>query len=158
MQNLLQEEIPIRNSVAILEGIADAITIMGSEQATELVRSRLAPQISQIIADDQRNIRVITLSQQLQNNIAQNLADSGNIQGSQMIAMSFESMQALIRNIKDAVKLVQESGVDEIVFLVSPIIRRPLYQFIAKNIGKYKVVATTEIAQGYNVMGVASIK
>ncbi|MEI0596569.1 flagellar biosynthesis protein FlhA [Brachyspira pilosicoli] len=158
LQNLLQEEIPIRNSVAILEGIADAITIMGSEQATELVRSRLAPQISQIIADDQRNIRVITLSQQLQNNIAQNLADSGNIQGSQMIAMSFESMQALIRNIKDAVKLVQESGVDEIVFLVSPIIRRPLYQFIAKNIGKYKVVATTEIAQGYNVMGVASIK
>ena len=158
LQNLLQEEIPIRNSVAILEGIADAITIMGSEQATELVRSRLAPQISQLIADDQRNIRVITLSQQLQNNIAQNLADSGNIQGSQMIAMSFESMQALIRNIKDAVKLVQESGVDEIVFLVSPLIRRPLYQFIAKNIGKYKVVATTEIAQGYNVMGVASIK
>ncbi|TXJ47510.1 flagellar biosynthesis protein FlhA [Brachyspira pilosicoli] len=158
LQNLLQEEIPIRNSVAILEGIADAITIMGSEQATELVRSRLAPQISQLIADDQRNIRVITLSQQLQNNIAQNLADSGNIQGSQMIAMSFESMQALIRNIKDAVKLVQESGVDEIVFLVSPLIRRPLYQFIAKNVGKYKVVATTEIAQGYNVMGVASIK
>ncbi|MEI0531310.1 flagellar biosynthesis protein FlhA [Brachyspira pilosicoli] len=158
LQNLLQEEIPIRNSVAILEGIADAITIMGSEQATELVRSRLAPQISQLIADDQRNIRVITLSQQLQNNIAQNLADSGNIQGSQMIAMSFESMQALIRNIKEAVKLVQESGVDEIVFLVSPLIRRPLYQFIAKNIGKYKVVATTEIAQGYNVKGVASIK
>ncbi|WP_295295640.1 flagellar biosynthesis protein FlhA [uncultured Brachyspira sp.] len=158
LQNLLQEEIPIRNSVAILEGVADAITVMGSEQATELVRSRLAPQISQLIADDQKNIRVITLSQQLQNNIAQNLADSGNIQGSQVIAMSFESMQALIRNIKDAIKLVQDSGVTEIVFLVSPIIRRPLYQFIAKNIGKYKVVATTEIAQGYNVMGVASIK
>ncbi|WP_297285169.1 flagellar biosynthesis protein FlhA [uncultured Brachyspira sp.] len=158
LQNLLQEEVPIRNSVAILEGVADAITVMGSEQATELVRSRLAPQISQLIADDQKNIRVITLSQQLQNNIAQNLADSGNIQGSQVIAMSFESMQALIRNIKDAIKLVQDSGVTEIVFLVSPIIRRPLYQFIAKNIGKYKVVATTEIAQGYNVMGVASIK
>ncbi|MEI0580683.1 flagellar biosynthesis protein FlhA [Brachyspira pilosicoli] len=158
LQNLLQEEIPIRNSVTILEGIADAITVMGSEHATELVRSRLAAQISQLIADDQRNIRVITLSQELQNNIAQNLADSGNIQGSQVIAMSFESMQALIRNIKDAVKLVQESGVDEIVFLVSPVIRRPLYQFIAKNVGKYKVVATTEIAQGYNVKGVASIK
>ena len=28
-------------------------------------------------------------------------------------------MQALIRNIKDAIKLVQDSGVTEIVFLVS---------------------------------------
>ncbi|WP_157150705.1 flagellar biosynthesis protein FlhA [Brachyspira sp. SAP_772] len=158
LQNLLQEEIPIRNSVTILEGVADAISVMGSEQATELVRSRLAPQISQLIADDQRNISVITLSQELQNNIAQNLANSGNIQGSQIIAMSFESMQNLIKNIKDAVKLVKESGVDEIVFLVSPLIRRPLYQFIAKNVGKYKVIATTEIAQGYNVKGIASIK
>ena len=158
LQNLLQEEVPIRNSVTILEGVADAISVMGSEQATELVRSRLAPQISQLIADDQKNINVITLSQQLQNNIAQNLADSGNIQGSQIIAMSFESMQNLIKNIKEAVKLVQNDGINEIVFLVSPLIRRPLYQFIAKNVGKYKVVATTEIAQGYNVKGVASIK
>ncbi|TVL39816.1 flagellar biosynthesis protein A [Brachyspira hyodysenteriae] len=158
LQNLLQEEVPIRNSVAILEGVADAISIMGSEQATELVRSRLASQISQMVADQDRNIRVITLSQQLQNNIAQNLANTGNLQGSQMIAMSFESMQNLIKNIKDAVKLVSDSGVDDIVFLTSPIIRRPLYQFIAKNVGKYKVIATTEIAQGYNVQGIASIK
>ena len=158
LQNLLQEEVPIKNNVAILEGIADAISIMGSEQATELVRSRLAPQISQMIADADKNIRVITFSQQLQNNIAQNLVNTGNLQGSQMIAMSFESMQNLIKNIKDAIKLVSESGVSEIIFLTSPLIRRPLYQFITKNIGKYKVVSTAEIMQGYNVQGVASIK
>lgn len=158
LQNLLQEEVPIKNNVAILEGIADSISVMGSEQATELVRTRLAPQISQIIADADKNIRVITFSQQLQNNIAQNLVNTGNLQGSQMIAMSFESMQNLIKNIKDAIKLVNESGVGEIVFLTSPLIRRPLYQFIAKNIGKYKVVSTAEIMQGYNVQGVASIK
>ena len=63
-----------------------------------------------------------------------------------------------LKNIKDAIKLVNESGVGEIVFLTSPLIRRPLYQFIAKNIGKYKVVSTAEIMQGYNVQGVASIK
>ncbi|WP_297277369.1 flagellar biosynthesis protein FlhA, partial [uncultured Brachyspira sp.] len=158
LQNLLQEEVPIKNSVAILEGVADAISMMGSEQATELVRSRLAPQISQMVADQNKNIRVITLSQQLQNNIAQNLANTGNIQGSQMIAMSFESMQNLIKNIKDAVKLVNDNGVDDIVFLTSPLIRRPLFQFISKNVGKYKVIATTEIAQGYKVEGIASIK
>ena len=158
LQNLLQEEVPIKNSVAILEGVADAISMMGSEQATELVRSRLAPQISQMVADQNKNIKVITLSQQLQNNIAQNLANTGNIQGSQMIAMSFESMQNLIKNIKDAVKIVNENGADDVVFLTSPLIRRPLYQFIAKNVGKYKVIATTEIAQGYNVKGIASIK
>lgn len=158
LQNLLQEEVPIRNSVAILEGVADAISVMGSEQATELVRTRLAAQISQMVADQDRNIKVVTLSQQLQNNIAQNLADTGNLQGSQMIAMSFESMQALIKNIKDAIKLVNDSGVGEVVFLTSPLIRRPLYQFISKNIGKYKVISTTEIAQGYNVQGIASIK
>ena len=158
LQNLLQEELPIKNNIAILEGIADAISVMGSEQATELVRSRLSPQISQMISDADKNIKVITFSQQLQNNIAQNLVNTGNLQGSQMIAMGFESMQNLIKNIKDAVKLVSESGVGEIVFLTLPLIRKPLYQFIAKNIGKYKVVSTAEIMQGYNVQGVASIK
>ena len=158
LQNLLQEELPIRNNIAILEGIADAISVMGSEQATELVRSRLSPQISQMIADADKNIKVITFSQQLQNNIAQNLVNTGNLQGSQMIAMGFESMQNLIKNIKDAIKLANESGVSEIIFLCSPAIRKPLYQFIAKNIGKYKVVSTAEIMQGYNVQGVAIIK
>ena len=158
LQNLLQEELPIKNNISILEGIADAISVMGSEQATELVRSRLSPQISQMIADADKNIKVITFSQQLQNNIAQNLVNTGNLQGSQMIAMGFESMQNLIKNIKDAVKLANESGVSEIIFLCSPAIRKPLYQFIAKNIGKYKVVSTAEIMQGYNVQGVAIIK
>ena len=157
-QNLLQEELPIKNNIAILEGIADAISVMGSEQATELVRSRLSPQISQMISDADKNIKVITFSQQLQNNIAQNLVNTGNLQGSQMIAMGFESMQNLIKNIKDAIKLANESGVSEIIFLCSPAIRKPLYQFIAKNIGKYKVVSTAEIMQGYNVQGVAIIK
>lgn len=158
LQNLLQEELPIKNNIAILEGIADAISVMGSEQATELVRSRLSPQISQMIADADKNIKVITFSQQLQNNIAQNLINTGNLQGSQMIAMGFESMQNLIKNIKDAIKLTNESRVSEIIFLCSPAIRKPLYQFIAKNIGKYKVVSTAEIMQGYNVQGVAIIK
>ena len=158
LQNLLQEEVPIKNNISILEGIADAISVMGSEQATELVRSRLSPQISQMIADTDKNIKVITFSQQLQNNIAQNLVNTGNLQGSQMIAMGFESMQNLIKNIKDAIKLANESGVSEIIFLCSPAIRKPLYQFIAKNIGKYKVVSTAEIMQGYNVQGVAIIK
>ena len=158
LQNLLQEELPIKNNIAILEGIADAISVMVSEQATELVRSRLSPQISQMIADADKNIKVITFSQQLQNNIAQNLVNTGNLQGSQMIAMGFESMQNLIKNIKDAIKLANESGVSEIIFLCSPAIRKPLYQFIAKNIGKYKVVSTAEIMQGYNVQGVAIIK
>lgn len=158
LQNLLQEELPIKNNIAILEGIADAISLMGSEQATELVRSRLSPQISQMISDADKNIKVITFSQQLQNNIAQNLINTGNLQGSQMIAMGFESMQNLIKNIKDAIKLANESGVSEIIFLCSPAIRKPLYQFIAKNIGKYKVVSTAEIMQGYNVQGVAIIK
>ncbi len=158
LQNLLQEEVPIKNNISILEGIADAISVMGSEQATELVRSRLSPQISQMISDADKNIKVITFSQQLQNNIAQNLVNTGNLQGSQMIAMGFESMQNLIKNIKDAIKLANESGVSEIIFLCSPAIRKPLYQFIAKNIGKYKVVSTAEIMQGYNVQGVAIIK
>ena len=158
LQNLLQEELPIKNNIAILEGIADAISVMGSEQATELVRSRLSPQISQMIADADKNIKVIIFSQQLQNNIAQNLVNTGNLQGSQMIAMGFESMQNLIKNIKDAIKLANESGVSEIIFLCSPAIRKPLYQFIAKNIGKYKVVSTAEIMQSYNVQGVAIIK
>lgn len=157
LQNLLQEGVPIRNSVAILEGVADAITIMRSEQATELVRTRLAAQISQMIADTSKTIRVIMLSQQLQDEIASSLADTGDIQGTQVIAMSYENMQNIVRKMRDAVKLVNEQGHDPL-FLVSSLIRRPLYQFISKNVGKYTVVATSEIAQGYKVESLIIIK
>ena len=124
----------------------------------KVLQNLLQEELPQMISDADKNIKVITFSQQLQNNIAQNLINTGNLQGSQMIAMGFESMQNLIKNIKDAIKLANESGVSEIIFLCSPAIRKPLYQFIAKNIGKYKVVSTAEIMQGYNVQGVAIIK
>ena len=156
LQNLLQEGVAIRNSIAILEAVADAITSVKSEQATELVRSRLGQQISQRLANPSKVLKVIILSQQLQNDIAANLVDSGDIQGTQVIGLSYDIMQKLIKRIKETIEIVNEQGYEP-VFLVSSTIRRPLYNLIAKNIAKYSVIATVEVAQGYKVESLAVI-
>lgn len=157
LQNLLQEGVGIRNSVSILEAVADSIAIMRSEQATELARSRLAAQISQSVADTNKIIRVIMLSQQLQDNIVTNITDTGDLQGTQILTMNLEGMQQLLKKIKESAVLVKQKGYEP-VFFVSPMIRRVMYQFISKNVGKYPVIATVEIAQGYKVESLAIIK
>ena len=156
LQNLLQEGVAIRNSIAILEAVADAIGNVRSEQATELVRSRLSQQISQRIADADKSIKVIIFSQQLQNDIASSLIDSGDLQGTQTIALSYDVMQQVMKRTKESISIVNEQGYEP-VFLVSSAIRRSMYNFISKNIGKYIVISNTEVAQGYKVESLAII-
>lgn len=150
MQNLLQEGVSIRNTVTILETVADSISVMRSDQASELVRSRLAAQISQQVADAERVIHVIMLSQHLQEDIANSLTDTGDSQSVPVLALGYEDLQKLVKKLRDAAKMVSEKG-GEPIFFVSPLIRRAMAQLVAKNVGKYSVIATTEIANGFKV-------
>ncbi len=152
MQNLLLEGVSIRNTVSIIEAVADTIKVMSSDQATEFVRQKLATQISQQLADANNILHTIILSQALQEEIANSLASgAGDIHGGgATLALSHDQLQKIVKKLRDSVSLVNEKGFEPI-FFVSPLIRKALQQLIVKNIGKYSVIATTEIANGYKV-------
>ncbi len=93
----------------------------------------------------------------LQEDIANALADSGNLQGGTTLALSYDVLQQLVKKLRDSVKLVNERGFEP-VFFVSPLIRKATQQLIYKNVGKYSVIATTEIASGYKVESVVTVQ
>ncbi len=157
MQNLLLEGVSIRNTVSIIEAVADTIKVMSSDQATEFVRQKLATQISQQLADANKVLHTIILSQALQEEIANGLASSPDMQGGATLALSHEQLQRVVKKLRDAVTFTNEKGFEPI-FFVSPLIRKALQQLIVKNIGKYSVIATTEIANGYKVEAVVVVQ
>ncbi len=150
MQNLLLEGVSIRDTVSIVEAVADTMKVMSSDQATEFVRTKLSTQISQQLADVNKVLHVVILSQALQEEIAGSLASNADMRGGTTLALNHEQLQRVVKKLRDAVGLVNEKGYEP-VFFVSPLIRKALQQLIVKNIGKYNVIATTEIANGYKV-------
>ncbi|MEK6795606.1 MAG: flagellar biosynthesis protein FlhA [Spirochaetota bacterium] len=157
MQHLLSEGVSIRNTVVIMESVADAFDAqIGPDQASELVRQRLAHQLSRQHASTDNTIRVISLSQTMQEEISNALAEGGDGRG-QTVAMEIGAMQALVKRLKEAAKLVGERGYES-VLLTSPLIRRGMYNLVSKNVGKMGVVSSAEIAPGYKVESLVLIK
>ncbi|MBI4977308.1 MAG: flagellar biosynthesis protein FlhA [Spirochaetes bacterium] len=157
MQQLLGEGISIRNTVVLLESVADAIDAkILPEQAAEVVRQRMSHQISKQVASPDGIIRVITLSQAHQEEIGNNVVDAGDGRG-QTIAMELTAVQDLVKKIREASKIVSEKGYDS-VLLVSPLIRRAMFNLVSKNIGKISVIASSEIATGYKVESLVLIR
>ena len=77
LQNLLKENVSIRNIVTILETIADfGSRTRNIDLITEKVRAQLGKQIVQRILGDSDKLYVITLSPQLENQLEQSLQET----------------------------------------------------------------------------------
>lgn len=74
IQNLLQEQVPIRDLLSIMETLADwAPTIKNMDTLTEHVRQSLARTISNIYQADDGQLHVLTLDQQVEKHVAESL-------------------------------------------------------------------------------------
>lgn len=77
LQNLLKENVSIRNIITILETIADfGSRTRNIDLITEKVRAQLGKQIVQRILGDNDKLYVITLSPQLENQLEQSLQET----------------------------------------------------------------------------------
>ena len=102
-------------------------------------------------------IHVIMLSQGLQEEMANALSDGSDMQTGVTLALGYEALQKLVKKLRDSVSVVNEKGYEP-VFFVSPLIRKVLQQLVMKNVGKYNVIATTEVASGYKVESIVVIQ
>jgi len=108
LHGLLRERISIRNMVSILEAVADYAPVSKNIWfLTEKARQALASQICHQYADDDRRLRVLTISPSLE----QKLIDSKYETPSGIVcAMDPPSQKAWIRAVSKAVAAVKEKG------------------------------------------------
>ena len=152
LQNLLREQVPIRNMVTILEALADAAPISKDiDYLTEYVREALARQISrQYLEND--ILSVLTLDQNWETVIAEGIehTERGSI-----ISVEPRLLQSLFVQLKAA---LESTALPYPVILVSPSIRLAFKRLTERNFPGLIVLSFDEIVPEIQVQAAGMVK
>ena len=154
LQNLLWEGIPIKNLVTILETLADyAPKTKDINLLTEYVRQALSRQLTSLYVEENKDIYVITLDPELEDELSQSLdqSDQGNY-----LALEPQRAQDLIQKIVNQVQTLLEQGHDPIL-LTSPAIRRPLKELTARSFEDLNVISFSELESDVNLQVLGTV-
>lgn len=154
LQNLLREDIPIRQLGMILETLGDyAHRVKDPLWLTEYVRHRMARTISHRYRDESGTLRVITLDPAMEDRIA---AGSEHSDRGIFIRLSPDAMSRVCARIAEQLKKLDAMGKPRCV-LVSPKIRLALRQITQETIPDLRVLSFNEISRDTNIESIAMV-
>jgi flagellar biosynthesis protein FlhA len=154
LQNLLREQVSIRDLITILESIADAAsTTKDPEFITEYVRQRMARSILKpYLLDGILNIQILekSLEEKLINSIQP--ADQGS-----MLALDLSFSQRLVEKIGDEAKRAMLANMQPVI-LVHPVLRGKLRKFLERYIQGITVISHNEIPPQIKIQSVGVVR
>jgi flagellar biosynthesis protein FlhA len=154
LQNLLREDIPIRQLSTILETLGDyAHRIKDPLWLTEYVRHRMARTISHRYRDESGTLRVITLDPAMEDRIAAGTEQSDR---GIFIRMAPEAISKACARIAEQLKKLDSLGRPRCV-LVSPKIRLALRQITQESISDLRVLSYNEVSRDTNIESVGMV-
>lgn len=152
LQNLLKEQVPIRNLITILESLADAAPIAKDiDYLTEYVREALAQQISRKYVEDSV-LTVLTLDQGWEEAIAEGIQQT---ERGVLIALEPRLLQTLFNMINDT---LNSSNLVYPIVLVSPNIRMALKRLTERVFPNLIVLSFNEIVPDIQVQVVGTVR
>ncbi|MEK6774362.1 MAG: flagellar biosynthesis protein FlhA [Bdellovibrionota bacterium] len=155
LQNLLKEQISIRDFLSIFETLADeAGRTKDIEALTESVRKSLSRSITAKYTTDQGSIPVMTLHPQVEEMISNSLLQTE--QGVQLV-MDPTSAHQLINQIANAVERHPEIA-GQPLLLTSPTSRRHIYKLTSRFIPQLIVLSHNELTTDANIKSVATVE
>jgi len=142
LQNLVRENISIRDLLTIVEGLADyGPGVKDPDQLTEYVRSRMGRTIVKQYQAKDGTLPIITLDQSIERLLQESLRQTD--QGAYMALDPFKAQQII-----QAINRVTEAALvhdGQPVLLTSPVIRAHLAQIVLRFIPTLPVVSQAEI-------------
>ncbi len=154
LKNLLQEKIPIRNMVTILETVADYATYSKDpEVLTEYVRTALCETITELFRQNE-TVTVATLEPRLDDHIMETLRGGTGL--TQNLGFSPVQVNDLFQKLADKVEQMAALGVRPVV-LVSPQIRRHVRKFIETVFPNVAVLSYSELTPDTELKSVGVI-
>jgi len=151
--NLLNERLPIRDMVTILETICDygAVT-KDTDMLTEYVRQALKRTISRLYVKDNR-LSAIILDPEVEKNIMSSVRKTEH--GS-YIAMQPEMMQKIVTSLIEEIKKVS-GQCENIVVLTSPVVRFYFRKMTEQLLPEITVLSFNEIEKSVEVAALATV-
>ncbi|MFQ5431976.1 MAG: flagellar biosynthesis protein FlhA [Nitrospinota bacterium] len=156
MQNLLKEQVSVRDLGTILETLADwgAVT-KDSDILTEYARQALAMQITDQYLTEDRKLPLLTLGQEAENAVAEAIKQT---QHGSYLALDPDKAQKLIDSVK---KEMEKFGMlnYQPILLTNPTIRLHIRRLTERFIPNLIVLSHNEVLPGTNLeaIGVANI-
>ncbi|MBL7689918.1 MAG: flagellar biosynthesis protein FlhA [Bdellovibrionaceae bacterium] len=155
LQNLLREQVSIRDLLTIFETLADeAHRTKDAELLTESVRRALARGISSRYKDDSSRVNVINLDPKLEELISNSLLQTE--QGVQLV-MDPRTAHDMIEGIASTIETHPEIA-GQPILLTSPTARRHIARLTNRFIPQLVVLSHNEIASDVNVRSVATVE
>jgi flagellar biosynthesis protein FlhA len=155
LQNLLREDISIRDLHTILETLADWATVTkDTDILTEYVRSAMARQICKSLKSADGSLYVMTLDPQTEEIVAK--AIKGTDHGS-YLSLDPRAAQKLIETIKANTGKFDAMGVTPVV-LTGPAVRMHLRRMMERHIPNMSVLSHGEVAMDVKLQNLAVVK
>jgi len=154
LQNLLVEQIPIRDMLTILETLADwSPMIKDADALTEYVRQALARTITKLYQSPEGNIPVITLDQNIEKTVAQAVqhTEQGDFLPIEP-SVAQKIMKKVTQNLEKFSQINQQP-----VVLCSPLIRSHFKKLADRFIPDLVVLSYNEIANNIQVHSIGTV-
>ncbi len=156
LQNLLRNDIPIKDLRQIVESLGDyADRTKDPEALTEMVRKALVRTITEQHTDNDGRITAITLDAAAEYDLCGSLGDGEG--GLQPLEMPPQQAMELVNRITEKWKQAMEAGRQNVVMLCEPRLRPNIANLLARQLPQLPVLAYDEIAIGTPVDSAGTI-
>ncbi len=155
LQNLVRENVSIRDMLTIAETIADiGPSIKSPELLTEYVREKLSRSIVRGYIDSQGVLPVMTLSANAERIVQEGIRQQDN--GAAFLSLNPPTAQRLMQNINATVEnAVNTDG--QPILLTSPMLRPHLAQLITRFLPNVPVISQAEIPPDIRLQSVGTV-
>ena len=154
LMNLLKEGVPIKDMDSILETVGDnGMTIKDTDMLTEYVRQRLKRTITRKYTDGS-GIKVLTLDQNVENNILNSVKQSEH---GAYLAMEPLTVQQIVEEVTKQINKVKEL-VHQPIILTSPIVRVYFKKLIDQFMPNLTVLSFNEIDTNIQIQAIGLIQ
>jgi flagellar biosynthesis protein FlhA len=142
LQNLLKEQVPIKDMLTIVETLADyAPLTKDTELLTEYVRHKLARSIISPYLGEDGRLNLITMSPDIENVLLKNIQKTEH--GS-YLAIDPKTADQLLESIKEESEKAMMQNIQPII-LTSPTLRRHLKKLVEYFVPSLKVLSHSEL-------------
>ena len=156
LQNLVKEQVPIRDLVTILEALADAVLVSKDvDQLTEAVRAALGRSITSRLMDENDELPLITFAREIEEKLIHAVQPGERGQGTQFV-VDPALVKKLVPSANRLVEKLTEEGISP-VLLVTPMIRHHVKRLLDRFLPQVVVLSHNEIQPTLRVRSVGTI-
>jgi flagellar biosynthesis protein FlhA len=156
LQNLVREQVPIRDLVTILESLADACLVSKEiDHLTEAVRASLGRSITTRLLDENEELPLITFTREVEEKLIHAVQPGDRGQGTQFL-VDPSLVKKLVPSANRVVEKLTEEGISP-VLLVTPMIRHHVKRLLDRFLPQVVVLSHNEIQPTLRVRSVGTI-